>query len=209
MTGRGALIVLEGFEGAGKTTRAAALQTALAKSGKRCEVVREPGGDPFAEELRRILKESEHEITPWAEAFSFCAARANMLQLKVRPLLAAGCIVISDRNYISTLAYQGWGNQWPLAELDRLRQICKLASQAATPDLTIVLDVDYDTAMARVAARPEGSDRIEARSGDYHRRVLEGYHREAELGHHVIVDANQTPHEVDAAVLAAALKVVG
>ncbi|HUC87093.1 MAG TPA: dTMP kinase [Candidatus Saccharimonadales bacterium] len=201
MAGGGLFIAIEGFEGAGKTTRTKALQTAVReRSDRRCEVVREPGGDPFAEELRELLKASPHQITPWAEVFTFCAARANMLALKVKPLLEAGAVVISDRNYISTVAYQGWGNHWPAAELERLRSVCSVAAQVAPPDLTLVLNVAYETALQRLASRGEASDRFEARGQDYLRAVLDGYIKEARLHNYPIIDGNQLPDKVDVAI---------
>lgn len=201
MAGKGLFIAIEGFEGAGKTTRANALQAAIhERLGGGCEVVREPGGDPFAEELRQLLKASTHQITPWAEVFTFCAARANMLALKVKPLLEAGLVVISDRNYISTVVYQGWGNHWPAAELERLRSVCSIAIQPAPPDLTLVLDVTYQTALQRLSTRGEASDRFEARGQKYLEAVLRGYIEEARLGHYPIIDGNQPPAQVDAAI---------
>lgn len=205
----GSLICLEGFEGAGKTTRAQALQRTLVEAHSRsCLIVREPGGDGFAEELRTILKHSEYEITPWAEVLAFNAARANMLAQAVAPLLNEGYDVISDRSYISTMTYQGYGNGWEADELERLRQVCKIAIRPAPPAVIVVLDVSYGVSMGRKAVRGEQTDRFESRSHEYLKKVIYGYLAEADIGHHPIVNADKSEAAVDAAILKAVLPAI-
>ena len=198
----GKLICLDGFEGAGKTTRAAALQATLeVEHGRACQVVREPGGDRFAEQLREILKHGKCKITVLAEVLAFNAARANMLGLVVAPMLAQGTDVISDRSYFSTLTYQGYGNGLEGAEMERLRQICKVGIQPAEPDLIVVLDVSYEVAMTRKGARGEQTDRFEQRPQEYLERVIYGYLAEASIGKYPVVNANKSEKLVEAEIL--------
>lgn len=200
----GKLICLEGFEGAGKTSRAEALKDTLEEQhGRQVHLLREPGGDPFAEKLREILKHSGDDIpiTPWAEVFAFNAARANMLALRVAPMLANGVDVISDRSFISTMTYQGYGNNWEAAELERLRQVCKTAIQPAPPDVIVVLDVSYEVAMMRKGGRGEETDRFESRPQEYLKNVIYGYLAEADQGPYPVVNANKSEQAVDAEIL--------
>jgi len=198
----GKLICLDGFEGAGKTTQAVALQIALETShGRDCRIVREPGGDKFAEMLREVLKHGKCEITTLAEVLAFNAARANMLALQVAPLLAGDIDVISDRSFISTLTYQGYGNSLEGAEMETLRQICKMGIQPAPPDAIIILDVSYEVAMMRKGVRGGDTDRFEKRPQEYLKRVNYGYLAEADRGNYSVVNANKSEAVVGAEVL--------
>lgn len=169
---RGRYILIEGDEGAGKTAQTAALRQALATMGHPVEIVREPGGDPFAEALRQILKHADYAIPARAEALAFSAARASMLETVVRPLLDQGTWVISDRGYISTLIMQG-----VVMGLDSpdFRHMVEYAIEIAPPDLTLVLDITLDEAIKRQHQRGLPEDRFDRGHG-FRRRVNQAYH---------------------------------
>jgi dTMP kinase len=174
MTRRGRYIVLEGGEGVGKTTQVQRLAHRLEKEGLTVEIVREPGGDPFAE-AGRVLLLGPLDRRPEAEVLAFNAMRAQLLVAAVRPALAAGSWVLSDRSRLSTLAYQGHGYG---LDLDWTRAVGALTSQLCPPDLEIVLVVDEATAASRLAARGT-TDRFESLGRAFHRRVARGYRDEA------------------------------
>ena len=143
---RGRFIVLEGGEGAGKSTLLASLASRFAEAGVHAVTAREPGGTAAGERIRDLLHEA---LTPWAEAFAFLAARAELVERVIRPALEDGAVVICDRFGASTLAYQGYGRGLDLATL---RAAHAAATGGLEPDLTIYLDVD-----------PEGRARSEGR----------------------------------------------
>src|SRR5487761_2353808 len=108
---RGPLIVFEGAEGAGKTTQLRRLASWLESGGRVVHALREPGGTPLGDEIRRLLLDPASDITPRAEALLFMASRAQLVQSLVRPALAAGHVVLLDRFFLSTYAYQGGGRR--------------------------------------------------------------------------------------------------
>lgn len=171
---RGVLITFEGGEGSGKTTQIALLAAFLEGMGVRVRVTREPGGTELGERLRRLLLAPAEEglaLAPLAEALIFAASRAELVAEVIAPALAAGEVVLCDRFGDSTLAYQGYGLGLDLA---RLRALNRIAAQGVEPDLTLLLDLPPDEAVARVRERG-GSDRITARDAGFHARVREGF----------------------------------
>jgi dTMP kinase len=163
--GAGKLIVLEGIDGAGTTTQAKRLVEALRKAGRDAHFTCEPSDGPLGRLLREILAGRHAPVDPSTMSLLFAADRADHLHREVEPALARGAVVVSDRWYHSSLAYQG-------ADEDR-EWIRVLNQRARRPDLTILLDVDPEVAAARRAAdrRPEELyDRIEMQ-----RRVAQGY----------------------------------
>lgn len=187
---RGKYIVLEGDEGAGKTTQLGLLREQLEDCGTTVEVVREPGGDPVAEQLREILKHSTHPISPLAEVFGFSMARANMLEYVVKPKLEAGVWVLTDRSVLSTWVYQGIARGLDddhlyahLYNFTNIGEIFKnatlLATTAASPDLTLVIDIPLEVSQQRMASRGKVSDRFESAGEDFRRKVNAAYHRYA------------------------------
>lgn len=165
----GRFITFEGGEGVGKSTQARLLASALRRVGKVVVLTREPGGAPGAELLRDLLLYRGQDWSPDAEVLLHFAARAEHVARTIRPALAAGQWVISDRFYDSTLAYQGYGQGADREQIQALTGMVGL-----DPDLTIVLAVSPETAQARLAARG-GSDRYERMDAAFHNRVADGF----------------------------------
>ncbi|HLF04231.1 MAG TPA: dTMP kinase [Dehalococcoidia bacterium] len=167
-----AFIVFEGGDGAGKSTQAVALFQRLRRRGIPARRVREPGGTPLGESLRRILK-SHRDLTPATELFLFSAARAHLVRQAIRPALSGGVIVLCDRFTASTVAYQGYGRG---LDLELVRRLNLAATDGLEPDLTILLDLPVEAALAR---RAKASDGFEAAPLEFHRRVRQGYLQQA------------------------------
>lgn len=193
----GRYVVLEGGEGVGKTTQADRLVARLARHDIRSVIVREPGGDPFAEAGRALLL-GDLDREPETEVLLFNALRAQVLIARVAPALARGDWVIADRNRLSTIAYQGYGHGVDLAWT---RAVCAAASDLVPPDLELVLHVDEATADARRSARGV-TDRFERLDADFHRRVVAGYLREAACAGLPVIDASAGPDQVGDAIWA-------
>ena len=191
----GRYIVLEGGEGVGKSTQVRRLADRLAAGGVPCTVVREPGGDAFAEAGRRLLL-GDLPRTPQAEVLAFNALRAQLLVAHVRPALASGTWVLADRGRLSTLAYQGHGHG---VDLDWVRAACRLTTDLCPPDLEVVLAVDEATALARRETRGT-TDRFERLDAAFHRRVAAGYAAEARALAVPVVDGVATEEDVTAAL---------
>ena len=160
-------IALEGGDGSGKTTLSAVLAARLRAAGDEVIEVREPGGTPLGESVRKLLLDSEH-VDPWAEVFLFAAQRAQLVQEIVAPALERGAWVISDRTYYSSIAYQGRARG--LGE-DRVRRINEIGLDGVLPGRVFVIDVDPGTALGR-QHRP---DRIGSESVDFQRAVMSAY----------------------------------
>lgn len=196
---RGSFITFEGVEGAGKTTRSLALVDALAGMGFGVSHTREPGGTPLAEGIRRLLLDPSLEVPPAAELMLYLASRAANVECVVRPALAAGRIVVCERYSDATLAYQvsGRGLDGRFVE-----EACGFATGGLAPDLTILLDLDPESGMARLGTRAGGPDRIEREDLDFHRRVRNGYLAMAGGNPRFrVVDASLPAGRVDAMIL--------
>ncbi len=206
--GPGKLIVFEGPEGAGKTTQLRFLSRRLEKTGQQAIELREPGGTPLGDAIRTVLLDSEHEISSAAEALLFMASRAEIMKREVDPALDAGVIVLMDRFFLSTYAYQIAGRG---LDEEGVRAANRLATGGRVPDLNIVIGLPAADGLARAAMR--GShDRME-RSGDgFHAKVSRAFSTFAspdwqrahpECGPIIMVDGVGTPHEVEIRVLGA------
>jgi len=168
---RGYFVSLEGVEGSGKSTQARRLVGGLEAAGIPVVAVREPGGTRVGEAIREILLSTEqHDLSPWAEANLFTAARAQLVKEVILPGLARGMIVVADRYADSTLAYQGAGRGLEVAVLGAMQAVLKLR-----PNLTFLLDVDPETGRRRQAEAGKRADRMEAEDLVFHRRVRQGY----------------------------------
>src|SRR5881275_3539676 len=155
---RGRLITIEGLDGAGKTTLATTLERALAARVGAVRVLREPGGVELAERVRALVKDPELRIGARAEALLYAAARAQLVEEAIEPLLAQGKHVLLDRFVDSSLAYQGAGRE---LGIDAVRAINEFATRSLTPDLTLLLHVDPDLGRRRSLRRAASPDRLE------------------------------------------------
>ncbi len=168
------LITIEGGEGAGKTTQTRLLADTLKARGHDVLLTREPGGTPGAEALRRFLLGQDHGLGLRAEAMVHFAARVDHVDLSLRPALEAGRIVLCDRFFDSTLAYQGYGlGCGDPALLAFIGQLTVLLD--VQPRITLVLDVPRDESRHRLRQRGDASDRYEALDDEFHARVAEGF----------------------------------
>lgn len=170
---RGRLVILDGAEGVGKSTQAARLREHLAIEGEDVELIREPGGTPVGEEIREILLSPGRDLPAATEALLFMASRALVIMQRIEPALERGATVIADRFFLSTYAYQIAGRGLPEEEV---RMANRLATGGLIPDLTLLLDLPVEGALARAIARGGGSgDRIEDADAAFHRRVAAAF----------------------------------
>jgi len=185
----GFFLVLEGPEGAGKTTLAAALAAQFRAAGHDPVTVREPGGTPAAEALRNELLHSEGSWTPERELLYFVTARADLVARIIQPALDAGRIVLSDRYELTTLVYQAAGRGLPLPMVSWVNQA---ATGGLHPDLTLILDLPFEASAARHVAAGKTLDRLESEPEEFHRRVAARYR--AETGRGIVhLDATLPP----------------
>lgn len=201
MTGR--FITFEGIEGSGKSTQLAWLLARLRADGWPVRETREPGGTALGEGLRRLLLSREPEpMTAEAELFLYLAGRAEITRAVIRPALARGEVVVCDRYADSTLAYQGYGRG---LDLERVRDLNRLATGGLVPDLTVLLDLPVAEGLARLEPRGSGAqDRIEAEDPAFHRRVRDGYlaAAAAEPARFLVLDARRAEDELAGAIWA-------
>ena len=175
---KGLFITFEGTEGCGKSTQVELLGQELRRLGYRVRLIREPGGTLIGEEIRHTLKHSKNNaaMTAEAELLLMNASRAQLVREIIRPALAAGEIVLCDRFYDSTTAYQGYGRQ---LDLKMVRAIVDVAVGETKPDLTLLLTVSPEISAQRRAARqatlPGLRDRIEEADQAFFARVAKGY----------------------------------
>lgn len=172
MTRAGFFVVLEGPEGSGKSTLAAGLALRMREAGADPIVVRDPGTTPTAEIARRALLDPEHPVGPLAELFFYLAARSELVEKVIRPALAGGRIVLSDRFGLSTEAYQMAGRG--LAP-DLVLPASRAAAGGLEPDLTLVIDLPPEQGRARQVAAGKRMDRLDGESPEFHRRVADHY----------------------------------
>jgi dTMP kinase len=171
----GLFISFEGGEASGKSIQAKRLADRLRAEGREVVSVREPGSTPVGERVRDIVLHAQDiPLAPNAQALLYSTARAQLVRDVIRPALAAGKIVIVDRFYDSTLAYQGYGHG---ADLDQLRAVTDFTVGDTRPDRTLLLDLPVEAAEGRAATRKPGRawDRFEAEARAFHERVRDGY----------------------------------
>lgn len=171
----GTFLVIEGPEGAGKSTLARELEARLRREGIPVLLVREPGGTPLAEGARALVLDPALATPPAAELFLMLAARADLVAGVIRPRLAEGWVVIADRFDLSTMAYQVAGRGLPR---DGVVAANAIATGGLRPDLTLVLDLPPGTGEARQRAAGKSRDRMEREDPAFHDRVMREY-REA------------------------------
>lgn len=166
-------ISFEGLDGSGKTTQIKRLCVRLEQAGKTVVRVREPGGTAVSERIRALLLDPDAEIVPRAELLLFSAARAQVCDEVIRPALRRGDVVIADRFFDSTTAYQGGGRG--LADPAWLGDVHRFATDGLVPDLTVYLRLDPEEALARRRARSDADDRMEASGQTFFDRVAQAY----------------------------------
>jgi dTMP kinase len=166
---RGLFVTFEGIDGCGKSTQLASACCYLRELGYHVCRLREPGSTPAAERIRKILLDPRSSLSDITELLLYEAARAEIVAREIQPALASGHIVLCDRFFDSTTAYQGYGRK---LDIGMVRRLHKIAVGEVVPDLTLVLDVDVKTSCARRGKRP---DRLESQSRAFFNRVRRGF----------------------------------
>ena len=169
MKNKGTLITFEGIDGCGKSVQARRSHRFLQNRGYHVILLREPGSTPVAERLRRILLDKKLFIPDVTELLLYEAARSELVDKVIRPALRQGKIVLLDRFYDSTTAYQGYGRE---LDINMVRSLHKIATGGIAPDLTMVFNVDLKTAFAR---RRKDPDRLESQAAAFHERLRRGF----------------------------------
>lgn len=194
----GKFVVLEGVDGSGKSSQATALAEWLEHAGCRVVCCHDPGSTPLGDAVRDVLlHRKELRLDPEAEMFLYMASRAQLVREVIQPALQNGDWVISDRFLMSNIVYQGHAGG---LDTEAIREAGKIATCGIQPDLTLVLDIDLDTASTRMN-RP--LDRLESRGDAYREKVRNGYRIEAQSKNTVLIDATGTTEKVRAQIIAA------
>jgi dTMP kinase len=199
----GLFITFEGTEGSGKSTQIERLAERVRALGRTVRLLREPGGTPIGEEIRHTLQHSDQNqaMTPEAELLLHNASRAQLVREVIRPALAAGDVILCDRFYDSTVAYQGYGRGLNLAQVNT---IIDYAVGSTRPDMTLYLHVPLGVSESRRVRRQEAGptqrDRMEEADRSFFERVENGYRQiaAAEPGRVKTIDATQDPERVQA-----------
>ena len=168
----GFFLVVEGPEGAGKSTLSLGLVERMRELGLDPVSVREPGGTPAAEAVRAAFLDPANRFAPHTELLYICAARAHLVQEIIRPALESGRPVVCDRYELSTLAYQGAGRG---LDLNTVSLVNRVATEGLRPHLTLVLDIPPEVGLARQRSGAKDHDRLEREDPDFHRRVAATY----------------------------------
>jgi dTMP kinase len=192
------LITFEGIDGSGKSTQISLLKEHLSKSGKEVQVLREPGGTDISELIRGMLLNPEIEIDPVTELLLFSSARSQLIAEKVKPLLADGVVVILDRFYDSTTAYQGYGRK--SIPIDQVHQINRIASHEIAPDVTFYLRLSLEESAKRTAHMQK--DRMEQSGIEFFQNVIKGFDELSKSEERfVTIDASKNVDEVHDLIL--------
>ncbi len=199
---RGALITIEGLDGAGKTTLAQGLVREIAARGRSVELLREPGGVALSERIRELVKDPALTVGAHAEALLYAAARAQLVQERLLPLLDAGALVLLDRFVDSSLAYQGTGRE---LGVEQIRAINHFATAGLQPDRTLLLCISPQTGRTRQGTRALDPDRLELEGEAFFGRIAAAYSdlARAEPRRIASLDAERPPEAVLRDALAA------
>lgn len=207
---KGTFITFEGIDGSGKSTQLHRLAENLRSRGIDLVITCEPGGTPLGRRLREAFLETTETVAPMAELLSFAADRAQHVEFLIKPAIAAGRAVISDRYADATFAYQGAGRGFPE---DKVLQVIDLATGGLKPDLTLFFDIPVIVAMARMGARDESQarkNRMDEETIEFYDRVRTAYLgiAEREPERFRVVDASGSVDEIQSRVLEMVLEVL-
>jgi dTMP kinase len=204
----GLFISFEGIDGVGKSTQADLLEAFLHEQGKTVVRTLEPGGTELGQEIRHLLLHRKGDVAPRAEALLYAADRAHHVATKVRPALARGEVVITDRYLDSSVAYQGAGRVLNQSEV---REISMFAVENLLPDLTILLDLDAAASMARRAKTGTEPDRLEREKVEFFEAVRAGYLKLAadEPERFIVIPATQTIEQIQTQIRARLASLLG
>ncbi len=188
-------ISFEGIDGVGKSTQIRLAEDYLRAKGKDVICTLEPGGTELGQEIRNLLLHRKGDVAPRAEALLYAADRAHHVANKVRPALASGKVVITDRYLDSSVAYQGAGRKLSAEEI---RNISLWAVDGLLPDLTVLVDLDPAIAAERRKGTGQEADRLESEKIDFFQAVRDEFLKlaEAEPGRFLVVDATETPEQI-------------
>ena len=195
---KGKFITFEGIDGSGKSTQLRSLEKSLRARGVALVTTREPGGTALGRQLRAAFLETRETVAPMAELLSFAADRAQHVEHLIKPSIAAGKIVISDRYADATYAYQGARNGIARRQVN---QVIELATGGLKPDLTIFFDIPVEEAIRRMQRRPEShakKNRMDEETADFYGRVRKAYLgiAEREPKRFLVIDADRPVKEI-------------
>jgi dTMP kinase len=192
---RGTLLSIEGLDGAGKSTLAEGLAREIAARGQTVELLREPGGAELSERIRALVKDPALEVSPRAEALLYAAARAQLVQQLLAPLLREEIVVLLDRFVDSSLAYQGAGRA---LGVEAVRAINLFATAGLTPERTLLLRIAPAAGRARLLGRATAADRLEREDESFFATIAAAYDELARAEPERIrtIDASQSPERV-------------
>lgn len=202
----GLFITFEGIDGCGKSTQARRLQQKLEEQGNAPLLLREPGGTPISEDIRKVLLNPENSsMAPENEALLLAASRSQLLKEVIIPHIKKGTIILCDRYIDSTLAYQGYGRDLPQ---EWLRQINRFAFELAIPDRTFLFDLPVDVALSRLGDRQR--DRIEATGVNFLEKVRNGFLTlaEQESDRYIILDGQNQIEELEKEISSQVLRII-
>lgn len=196
---KGLFISLEGIDGVGKTTQSDLIEACLTELGRTVVRTLEPGGTELGQEIRHLLLHRKGEVAPRAEALLYAADRAHHVATKIRPALARGEVVLTDRYLDSSVAYQGVGRD---LNAEDVRAISMFAVENLMPDLTILLDLEASASLARRNQTGEEPDRLEREKVEFFEAVRQAYLKmaAAEPERWVVIDANQSVEAMQAQI---------
>ena len=188
----GKFITVEGIDGCGKTTQAEFIVDGLSEAGLSAKLVREPGGDPISESIRKLLLHAEESMSDRAEALLMIASRAQLTDKVILPQIINGSWVVADRYADSTLAYQGGGRGLSVQSLDSINQF---GTYTLKPDLTFFIDISIDVANSRMRVE---RDRIEKEGNEFQQRVREQYLKlhESDPNRFILINGEQSVDNV-------------
>ncbi len=198
------LISFEGIDGCGKSTQIKLLKDYFNKKGIKFSVFREPGGTEISEKIRNLLLHETEDMDPTTELLLFSAARSQLVAEEIKPRLKNGEIVILDRFFDSTTAYQGYGRK--SAKLSHIETLNKLATHDTEPDITFYLRIDPKKAAKRTQTGTK--DRMEKAGEDFFREVFNGYEQLSRLKRFEVIDATESQNDIHQKIIARLNKVL-